>query len=95
VTIFASKTLGEHLARGALGLGAVGLAVSDPMIAMPAWLDMTGRVLLGIGAIVLLRGCPMCWLQGLVETIVARASGRAARASCADGSCAAPRDERY
>jgi len=91
MTMFASKTIGEHLVRGVLGIGAVGLVLSDPMIAMPAWLDLGARVLLGIGAIVLLRGCPMCWLQGLVETIVARASGRAARMTCTDGSCATPR----
>ena len=81
--MFASRSISEHLLRGVLGIGAVLVVMSSPAIEMPAWLDLTGRVLLGIAALLLLRGCPMCWLQGLVETIIARRRIRA----CVDGSC--------
>ncbi len=30
---------------------------------------MLWSTLAGIGAVVLLRGCPMCWLVGLFETL--------------------------
>ncbi len=64
---FASRTLGEHLARG---LGAVALAAfAFWLLSAPA----QGRTLLAvpsvIAAFVLMRGCPMCWLTGLIGTI--------------------------
>ena len=80
--MFASKGIIEHLARGVVGIGslvgAVYLAPAYPwlvLIALPV-------------AIFALRGCPTCWTIGLVETIAAKAQGRAARAACTDGSCA-------
>jgi hypothetical protein len=60
---FASSSLALHLGRGAIGLSlfsvALHLATSAP----------TFSVLLGIGALAVLRGCPVCWLLGLIETI--------------------------
>jgi hypothetical protein len=80
--MFASKGIIEHLARGAIGIGAligaVHLAPAYPwlvLIALPV-------------AIFALRGCPTCWTIGLMETIAAKARGRAATGACIDGTCA-------
>ncbi|MER5809368.1 hypothetical protein ABT143_14430 [Streptomyces sp. NPDC002033] len=74
---FAGATVPRHLARGALGFGA--------LIGSLALLPVTGpaSLLLAPAGLLALRGCPMCWTIGLVETISA---GRLRR-SCADGSC--------
>ncbi|MEV7417740.1 hypothetical protein [Streptomyces sp. NPDC089919] len=74
---FASATLPRHLARGALGFGALAASL--------ALLPVTGPVslLLAPAGLVALRGCPMCWAIGLAETVSA---GRLRRA-CVDGHC--------
>ncbi|MEV6119327.1 hypothetical protein AB0M23_02145 [Streptomyces sp. NPDC052077] len=74
---FGSASVPRHLARGALGFGALagGLAL------LPA-VGPVSLLLVPVG-VVALRGCPMCWTLGLVETVSA---GRLRR-SCADGSC--------
>lgn len=84
--MFASKSLTEHLVRGLIGLGAVVVALilapSQPWLA----LAVLPVVLLS------LRGCPSCWLLGLIETVTL---GRAKGSACIDGSCAnrtPPRD---
>jgi hypothetical protein len=79
--MFASKSIGEHLLRGAVGAGAVVAAVT---LADRGWPPL---VLLPL-ALLALRGCPMCWTVGLVETVWARFRGRDPRAACVDGSCA-------
>jgi hypothetical protein len=60
---FSSSSLALHLGRGALGLSLFGMAlhfaVAAPILS----------VLFGIGAFAALRGCPICWLMGLIETI--------------------------
>lgn len=79
--MFASRTLTEHLARGAIGIGATTYAAihAEESLAYPF-------VLLPI-AFLALRGCPMCWLVGLVQTIVATLRGRPASGACIDGTC--------
>ncbi|MGP3967045.1 hypothetical protein [Streptomyces sp. 6N223] len=74
---FASASLPRHLMRGAVGFGA--LAGSVALI--PA-LGPVSLVLLPAGLLAL-RGCPMCWTVGLVQTI---SRGRLRRA-CEDGQC--------
>lgn len=63
---FASKTLTQHLLRGGAAVGLIALAIELnhdlPLLAVVA----------GIGAIVALRGCPMCWTVGLFETLRAK-----------------------
>jgi hypothetical protein len=83
VVMFASKTLGEHFLRGAIGLAAL-VATLLCERDMP----LLSIVLLPIGLLAL-RGCPTCWTMGLIETIAARASGRGARKRyvCKDGTC--------
>ncbi|MDR3464549.1 MAG: hypothetical protein P4M07_01260 [Xanthobacteraceae bacterium] len=66
--MFCSRSVSIHLLRG---VGAVALAI----------VYGPGRGLLVppllIGAVVLMRGCPMCWLTGLIETIAQRRDGAA------------------
>jgi hypothetical protein len=61
--MFASKTIGAHLARGVIAAALITWALlhqsSDPAFAFAA----------GVGAVVAMRGCPLCWTVGLVETI--------------------------
>jgi hypothetical protein len=80
--MFASATVIAHLLRGAIGFGAIGAAV--------AWSSSHPWVLVAALPVALfaLRGCPMCWTVGLVETIAARVRGRPSTARCVDGACA-------
>ncbi|MFE5770578.1 hypothetical protein ACFQ7O_19690 [Streptomyces sp. NPDC056485] len=74
---FASATVPRHLARGAVGFGALAGSLALLPVAGPA------SLLLAPVGLVALRGCPMCWAIGLVETVSA---GRYRR-SCTTGSC--------
>jgi hypothetical protein len=60
---FASKTLTHHLLRGGAAAALIAVAIQInrelPVLA----------VISGIGAIIALRGCPMCWTLGLFETL--------------------------
>ncbi|GAB7181363.1 hypothetical protein ATKI12_1194 [Kitasatospora sp. Ki12] len=74
---FASATLPRHLTRGAVGFGA--------LVGSVALLPVVGPVslLLLPAGLLALRGCPMCWAIGLMQTI---SRGRLER-SCEDGQC--------
>jgi hypothetical protein len=74
---FASTSVARHLMRGAIGFGLIGSAVALIPSVGPATL------LLAPFGVVALRGCPTCWIVGLVETISA---GRLKRA-CAENGC--------
>ncbi|MFQ6226593.1 hypothetical protein [Nocardia sp. NPDC002869] len=74
---FASASPAEHMVRGVVGFGALVGAVALIPVVGPISL-----VLLPVGLIAL-RGCPMCWTIGLVQTI---SRGRLQR-SCGDGVC--------
>ncbi len=62
-TFFASRSITEHLLRGATGVAALVQAVS--------LLPTHPFASLGLALLALLafRGCPMCWIMGLVETV--------------------------
>jgi hypothetical protein len=75
---FASASLPRHLTRGALGFGLIGCALALTPSVGPAALLLTPA------GLVTLRGCPMCWTAGLIQTISA---GRLKRA-CSDAGCA-------
>lgn len=66
--MFCSRSIGIHLLRGAgaIMLIALGLVLSSIWLWPP----------LILGAVLLLRGCPMCWLVGLFETIGQKRSRR-------------------
>jgi hypothetical protein len=75
---FASKSLTRHIIRGVVGFGA--------LIGSVALIPLVGPISLLLAPIALIafRGCPTCWVVGLVETI---SMGRLKR-SCVDGQCA-------
>ena len=61
--MFGSAFLGAHLMRGAAAAALLAWAI----VHQPAhpWLSLGA----GVAALVALRGCPMCWTVGLVETL--------------------------
>jgi hypothetical protein len=68
-----SRTVARHYARGALGLLVLVAAVVGAAVGVPAALAL----LIVTGAA--WRGCPTCWVLGLVQT--------REREACADGGC--------
>jgi hypothetical protein len=60
--MFASKSLSIHLLRGLGGFGAFALAIVTIQFIWPM------LILIPLG-LFLLRGCPMCWTMGLIETV--------------------------
>ncbi|MEO9323720.1 hypothetical protein ABFT23_09535 [Nocardioides sp. C4-1] len=68
--MFASRSVAVHVVRGLLGLALLvaGIALSSSSGWWLLLLPMT---------VVLWRGCPTCWVMGLVAT----------RSRCADGAC--------
>ena len=61
--MFGSAFLGAHLMRGAAVAALLACAIVHHT-AHP-WLSLGA----GVAALVALRGCPMCWTVGLVETL--------------------------
>jgi hypothetical protein len=78
-----SNALARHLARGVIGFGLIGTALVLAASVGPV------ALLLIAPAMVALRGCPTCWIAGLIETVSA---GRLER-TCADGGCTLSRDQ--
>ena len=75
--IFKSPTVCFHIIRGILGFGFLAIALQYASVL--GWWTLVP----GIAALVCLGGCPMCWIVGLIETVLRRK----ASASCVDGSC--------
>jgi hypothetical protein len=73
----ASSSVAAHLTRGAIGFGLIGSALALTPSHGPA------ALLLAPPGLVALRGCPTCWIAGLIETISA---GRLKR-TCTENSC--------
>ncbi len=73
----ASVSIARHLMRGAIGFGLIGSALALIRSHGPA------ALLLVAPGMVALRGCPTCWIAGLMQTISA---GRLRRA-CTDSGC--------
>ena len=79
----ADTSVVRHVARGAVGFGLIGSAVAlTPSVGPTA-------LLLGLPGMVALRGCPMCWIAGLIELASA---GRVQR-TCNDVSCTLSRHQ--
>lgn len=79
----ASTSIARHLTRGAIGFGLIASAVVLTPSVGPA------ALLLAAPGMAALRGCPTCWLVGLIETVSA---GRLKR-SCTDASCTLSRHQ--
>lgn len=71
-TLFASSSVPRHVVRGVLGLPLLVAAFA----LVPVWGPAT--LLLLVPAVLLLRGCPTCWLLGLAQTraVCARVADR-------------------
>ncbi|MBP7648619.1 MAG: hypothetical protein KA085_17190 [Phenylobacterium sp.] len=65
--MFASKSITEHLVRGAVGLAGVSAAIVLAPVPGPG--PIAASVVLVIIALIALRGCPVCWTVGLVQTL--------------------------
>jgi hypothetical protein len=74
----ASTSLTAHLTRGAIGFGLLGAAIALSTSHGPV------ALLLAPPGLIALRGCPTCWLAGLVGTLSA---GRLQR-TCTESGCA-------
>jgi hypothetical protein len=68
--MFASKSVLEHLARGIVGFGA--LAAAIVLARASGWGPAAGSTALALFALIALRGCPVCWTIGMVETVSRR-----------------------
>ena len=69
---FGNPSLAVHVVRGVLGLSALlGGLWGAVNLGWPALLLLPAGVWL-------LKGCPMCWTQGLFETLAWRAAARRA-----------------
>ena len=76
-SIFASSSVPRHLMRGVIGFGLIAAALVLTTSRGPV------ALLLAPIGVVALRGCPTCWIVGLVQTISA---GRLKR-SCTEDGC--------
>ena len=74
---FASTSLPRHLVRGVIGFGSLIAAFALIPAVGPASLLLLPVTLLAF------RGCPTCWVVGLLETI---SNGKLKR-DCVDGQC--------
>lgn len=80
--MFKSKTLFEHLVRGIIGAGGLALAIFlNPAIGLFSWIFIPI-------SLIALRGCPLCWLTGLFETVLHKEKG----SLCVDGTCSVRKD---
>ena len=69
--MFGSKTALAHILRGAIGFGALASAI---LLARNAdTVSVRGSVTLAIVALIALRGCAVCWIIGLFETLWGKA----------------------
>jgi len=84
LTPFGSRSVAAHVVRGLAGFAF--LAVALGYASRLGW----WTILPAVGALVMFRGCPMCWTAGLVETVLRRwkRTPGAESNSCVDGSCA-------
>ena len=65
--MFASASILEHLARGLVGFATLAAAVI--LARTPGAGPAAGSAILALLALFALRGCPVCWTVGLVETL--------------------------
>jgi hypothetical protein len=73
----ASASVTRHLTRGAVGFGLIGSALTLTAALGPAMLPLS------VPGLLVLRGCPTCWIAGLIETVSADRIER----TCAGGGC--------
>ena len=69
-TPFSSNSLSAHLLRGLVGIAAVIYAIKLGST------HALGSVALAAVAVVAFRGCPGCWITGLIEALCDMWKGR-------------------
>lgn len=84
---FASATIPRHLLRGLIGLTA--FAAATPLGAIHPLLTLAAFA----ASLIALRGCPLCWLTGMIQLVSAKLQGKPTDGLCIDGSCALPRTD--
>ena len=78
--MFKSRSVVPHLVRGIAGFGFLYIVLHyGPGL---GWWTLAPAA----AALVCLRGCPMCWTVGLIETVLDPKPG----ATCVDRSCEFP-----
>ncbi|MFJ8038967.1 hypothetical protein ACIRBX_00450 [Kitasatospora sp. NPDC096147] len=75
---YASRSVSVHLVRGVIGFGS--LVAAFALLGVLGWPSL---LLLPVG-VVALRGCPACWVLGLVQTV---SRGRLERRCEEGGAC--------
>ena len=70
--MFGSKTVLARVLRGVIGLSALSIAILLTRNADTA--SVLASVTLAIVALIALRGCPVCWTIGLLETLRGKAA---------------------
>ena len=65
--MFASKSLVEHSLRGVIGVSAILAAIFVGRA--PGGVAVIASLGLAAIALVVFRGCPICWTIGMVETM--------------------------
>jgi hypothetical protein len=71
--MFRSCSVAVHILKGVLGFGLLAIALQYASV-LGWW-----TVVPAIGALVCFQGCPMCWVIGLIETVLRRKT----RTACA------------
>ncbi len=61
--LFATQTLTGHVIRGTVAFALLYLAIAKQHF------HPVASLLAGVLALVAMRGCPVCWTIGLIETI--------------------------
>jgi hypothetical protein len=64
--LFASASLPEHFTRGVIGISAYYCA--GKLLALPSVTSLIAAVVLAVASLVIMRGCPVCWTIGLMNT---------------------------
>ncbi|MFG2329199.1 hypothetical protein ACGFMM_06185 [Streptomyces sp. NPDC048604] len=74
---YASKSVSRHLARGVLGFGLI--------VGSLALIPVVGPIALLVAPLSLIafRGCPTCWMVGLIQTV----SRNRLQRTCEGGVC--------
>jgi hypothetical protein len=82
IPLLSSKTIPRQLARGVVALIALSTA---PLVAA---IDPLLSLINFAVALLSFRGCPLCWLVGLVQLVGAKLTDQPTEGLCVDGSCA-------
>jgi hypothetical protein len=69
-SVFGSRSVTRHLLRGGIAAALLAWAVLNDLSFPPLTIAAGGL------ALFFMRGCPMCWTVGLIETIAMRLNAR-------------------